>query len=143
MKKWNIVGSIFGIVLLVWAILSIGEISVKSMAPDAQYSNLNLFTILFPAPNEFQEVEDFDTAASVSAAVTTNNCRIDLAEIIEVDKANNCLTFFDTEGNEWEFTVEDVNDFNPDSYYALFFDTVDTEEIEDDVIIAIYEEHSH
>lgn len=66
----------------------------------------------------------------------TDQTRIECAVI--VNKVDNVVTFQTEDGNLWEWEAE--NDLPENGYYCLFFDTLQTERIEDDEIVKLFVE---
>lgn len=82
----------------------------------------------------------FVIALALSSALQCNSrFRVAEVEVEAVHYVSNTVSFIDTDGEVWIAEVDDSHKYSVGNCCALVYDTMDTEDIYDDEIVAIAE----
>lgn len=120
--------------VMIWVAASYIDIVADNTRPNPVHHPYNAFVLLTGWQDEGEEVErDGQCGNPIQPYV-----RIACGWII--DKDGDLLTIEDEDGNIWEVEVGYGENFEVDEYLCIFFDKMDTDNIEDDEIVKLWKE---
>lgn len=120
------------VLLAIWSVFSWVDIVADNTQPNPQHSKYNLFVLMASDKEKPEMDEEWDN-------LMTDHTRLASAIIDNID--GDVLTIITAEDDrEWVVEVVDGDSFSEDDYLCVFFNTIGTENVEDDEIMKLYVE---
>lgn len=123
------------VVLAVWFVASWIDIVADNTQPNPQHSKYNMFVLMTSGKEEEEEIEIDEEWNNLM----NDNTRLASAIIDNIN--DDVLTIITAEDDrEWVVEVVDGDSFSEDDYLCVFFNTMGTDNVEDDEIMKLYVE---